>query len=253
MATFLKATAKKVILVCVIVAVWWTFSLEANPFFLPSPQRVFDAFMANVRNGTLHMAVIYSFLRITMATFVSGIVAIPLGLFIHNTVLGKDWIAPVVSVFRFAPVTAFYPLLISWFGIGEEMKIAFLFVAMFVYMLPSVVLCLNEVNPNLIDTGLTIGMSKMQTIARIQVPASLPSIMESFAMMYGIGFTYIAVVETVNAKFGLGFIIQQSASRGKTDYVFMAIIVIMAISVCFDFVANLAIRKTFKWKYINDD
>lgn len=153
---------------------------------------------------------------------------------------------------RYIPVTAFYPLLIMWFGIDETMKVVFLFIATFVYMMPSVILCLDEVNTDLIDTGLTIGMNKLQTIYKIQIPASLPSVLNSFIMMYGIGFTYIAVAETVNAKFGLGWIIQQSSSRGRTDMVFMAIIVIMVISVLFDFLAKKAVRKAFKWRYIND-
>ena len=66
-------------------------------------------------------------------------------------------------------MTAFYPLLIMWFGIDEMMKIIFLFIATFVYMMPSVVLCLEEINQDLIDTGLTIGMSKLQTVYKIQI------------------------------------------------------------------------------------
>ena len=97
-----------------------------------------------------------------------------------------------------------------------------------------------------------MGMNKLQTIFRIQIPASLPSVLNSFIMMYGIGFTYIAVTETINAKYGLGYIIQQSSSRGRTDLVFMAIIVIMVISVLFDFSAKKLVKDVFKWMYVND-
>ena len=161
-------------------------------------------------------------------------------------------IEPIIKVMRYIPVTAFYPLLIMWFGIDEVMKISFLFIATFVYMMPSVILCLDEVNIDLIETGLTIGMGKLQTIFLIQIPAILPSLLNSFVMMYGIGWTYIAVAETINAKYGLGFIIQQSSSRGRTDMVFMAIIVIMVVSVIFDAVSGLLIRKIFKWRYLDD-
>ena len=139
-----------------------------------------------------------------------------------------------------------------WFGIDETMKIIFLFMATFVYMMPSVILCLDEINQDLIDTGLTIGMSKMQTIYKIQLPASLPSILNSFVMCYGIGFTYLAVAETINAKHGLGWIIQQNSSRGRTDMVFMAIITIVVISVIFDWTSKRIIKRIFKWRYIND-
>ena len=109
-------------------------------------------------------------------------------------------------------------------------------------MMPSVVLCLGEINTDLIDTALTIGMSKWQTIYMVQIPAILPSVANSFIMMYGIGFTYIAVAETVNAKYGLGWIIQQSSSRGRTDMVFMAISVIVAISITFDWAAKATVK-----------
>ena len=153
---------------------------------------------------------------------------------------------------RYIPVTAFYPLLIMWFGIEETMKIAFLFIATFLYLVPSVILCLDEISSDLIDTGLTIGMSKFQTIYRIQIPACLPSVLNSFIVSYGVGFTYIAIAETINAKYGLGYLIQQSSSRGRTDLVFMAIIVIMVISILFDFTAKKLVRHIFKWRYIDD-
>jgi NitT/TauT family transport system permease protein len=186
------------------------------------------------------------------ATLISGIIALPLGLLIHNSKIAKATISPVINLLRYVPVTAFYPLLIMWAGIEEKMKVSFLFIACFVYMLPSVVLSLEEVNEQLIDTGLTIGMSRLQTITRIQLPSTLPSILHGFVMMVGIGWTYCAVVETINAKYGLGYVIHQGTARGKTDLVFMAIIVIMFVSFVFDNTCKYLIRKIFKWRYIND-
>lgn len=205
-----------------------------------------------IQNGEIFIAIRYSFLRVTVAAFMSAMVAMPIALLVYNIRLAKDVLSPVINIMRYIPVTAFYPLLIMWFGIDELMKIVFLFIATFVYMMPSVILCLEEVNTDLIDTGLTIGMSKFQTVYKIQIPASLPSILNSFIMMYGIGFTYIAVAETINAKYGLGYIIQQSSARGRTDMVFMAIIVIMIISVVFDFVTKGFVRKIFRWRYLDD-
>lgn len=248
----IKKVLKNIGLVVFIVVIWNIASKHANPVFVPDPKKVYQDLIGVIKDGSLFIALKYSFLRITIATFISGIISIPIGLLIYNFKLVKDFLYPVVSAIRYVPVTAFYPLLIMWFGIDEMMKIVFLFIATFVYMMPSVVLALDEINPDLIDTGLTIGMNKLQTITRIQIPAILPSLMSSFIMMYGIGWTYIAVAETVNAKYGLGFIIQQSSSRGRTDLVFMAIIVIMIVSVLFDNIAKKILKKAFKWRYIND-
>ena len=248
----MKTILKRIALFISIILIWDICSNNVNPLFIPDPKVVFKNLIEMIKNGQLLMAIKYSFLRITIATFISASIAYPIALLVYNSKIAKDIINPIISIMRYIPVTAFYPLLIMWFGIDEVMKIAFLFIATFVYMMPSVILCLEEVNEDLIDTGLTIGMSKLQTIFRIQIPASLPSVLNSFIMMYGIGFTYIAVSETVNAKFGLGFIIQQSSSRGRTDLVFMAIIVIMVISVLFDYVSKKLVRCIFKWRYLNE-
>lgn len=235
-----------------IVFLWYSSSLNANPLFIPSPLKVLDNFKILISDGSLFLNLWYTFRRIMIATIISGGISIPLGLLVHNSKIANATISPVINLLRYVPVTAFYPLLIMWVGIGEEMKITFLFIACFVYMLPSVVLSLDEVNEQLIDTGLTIGMNKLQTITRIQLPYTLPSILNGFVMMVGIGWTYCAVVETINAKYGLGYIIQQSTSRGRTDMVFMAIIVIMFVSFVFDNTCKALIQKTFKWRYGNE-
>lgn len=248
----IKKILKGFLLIGVILFVWHFVSLNANQLFIPSPIKVFDDFIILVKNRELFIAIKYSFARVTVAAVLSALISLPIAILIYNVKIANDCLAPIISVLRYIPVTAFYPLLIMWFGIDETMKIVFLFIATFVYMMPSVVLCFDEVRQDLIDTGLTIGMNKWQTIWRIQIPASLPSIMNSFIMMYGIGFTYIAVAETINAKYGLGWIIQQNSSRGRTDMVFMAIITIMIISVIFDCVSKTIVKRIFNWRYLND-
>lgn len=248
----IKKIIKRLLLLLSVILVWSLCAQNVNPLFVPDPKVVFLNIIEMIKNGQLFIAIRYSFLRITIATFLSGAIAYPIALLVYNSKIANDIISPVISIMRYIPVTAFYPLLIMWFGIDELMKIVFLFIATFVYMMPSVILCLDEISQDLIDTGLTIGMSKLQTVYKIQIPASLPSVLNSFIMMYGIGFTYIAVAETINAKYGLGYIIQQSSSRGRTDMVFMSIIVIMVISIAFDFIAKSLVKRIFKWRYLND-
>ena len=67
---------------------------------------------------------------------------------------------PVVAPLRYMPISAFIPLLILWFGIYEKQKIAFLFLGVFVYLLPVVVTAIRAVPEELVQTALTLGASK---------------------------------------------------------------------------------------------
>lgn len=244
---------KKVLGLIILLFVWQIGSTMTTPLFVPSPMNTFEALKGLFETEQLIPGLQYSFSRISMAALLSMSIAVPLAIFVCAFKPIKDIVSPVVSAMRYIPVTAFSPLLILWFGIEEEMKIAFLFIATFVYLLPSTIMCLEDVPQDLIDTGRSIGMKPYEIITEILLPAALPSIANSFLMMYGIGWTYVAVIEAVNAKYGLGFIINVGAARGKTAVVFAAILVIVVFSFLFDFLGKKLIRMLFRWRYLNDN
>lgn len=244
---------KKIFGVIILVLLWQVGSMMTTPLFVPSPLAVWDAFIGLIESGQLWNGLIYSFGRISTATLLSMSIGTVTAILICSVKSLNEVISPIISAMRYIPVTAFSPLLILWFGIDEEMKISFLFLATFVYVLPSTVLCLQDVPQDLIDTGKSIGMRTHEIITEILLPAALPSIMNSFLMMYGIGWTYVAVIEAVNAKYGLGYIINQGAARGKTAVVFAAILTIVVFSYVFDRIGNYLIRKIFRWRYLNDN
>lgn len=237
--------------ICIII-IWYLVSLRVNHLFVPDPFDVLYNGITLLKTGQLQIALWYTFRRILIATCISGSISLVFGFLIYNFKFMRNTINPVINLLRYIPATAFYPLLIMWLGIDEQMKIAFYVIVTLVYMLPSVVLSLEEINNDLIETGYTLGMNKLQVITMIQLPATLPSILNSFVITFGIGWTYCAICETINAKYGLGYMIQQSSSRGRTDLVFLGIITIMIVSFVFDNVSKYAIRKIFKWRYLND-
>lgn len=243
---------KRVFGVTLLILLWQICSSMTIPLFVPSPMSVLSALLGLIETGQLIPGLLYSFSRISIAALLSMSVAVPLAVLVCAIKPIKDVVSPIVSAMRYIPVTAFSPLLILWLGIDEAMKVAFLFLATFVYLLPSTIMCLEDIPQDLIDTGKSIGMRQHEIISEILLPAALPSIMNSFLMMYGIGWTYVAVVEAVNAKRGLGFMINVGAARGKTAIVFAAILVIVLFSYLFDCFGKKMIKRVFRWRYLDD-
>lgn len=249
MITHLKRT-KRILPILGLLIIWAIASQFSNPLFLPQPSKVLETFMSLLENGTLLESLKASFLRITSATLLAAAISIPLGLLVANYKAMDDIVTPITGFMRFMPVTAFYPLLIMWVGIGESMKISFLFFATIFFFLPTVILAVKDVNPDLIDTARTMGVSKFKVMTKVLLPASLPSISQSFLMMYGIGWTYIIIAEIINTNTGLGYLMNIGSARGRTDMVFAALITILIVSYIFDTAGNFTIKKVFKWKFI---
>lgn len=245
----MKKSIRSSLVILTLLISWVMLSGVTNPLFLPDIKDVIDNFKTLAINGMLFESIIKSFWRITLATSLSCAISIPLALIIYSNEIIDDLISPLANMLRYLPVTAFGPLLILWVGINEEMKITFLFCATFFYFLPSVLLCVKEVDKRLIETSYTMGMNKFQVITKVVLPYTLPSICESILMMYGIGWSYIVVAEATNATRGLGYLINIGSARGRTDMVFMSIITIMTISFIIDTLGKKLIRKAFAWKY----
>ena len=110
-----------------VLVIWWIASGFVNKLFLPSPPQVLKALIETLKSGLLIKSFFGSFWRITIATCYSGIMAILIASLVVNSKTLEKIIVPITATSRYIPVTVFYPLLIMWLGIGETMKITFLF------------------------------------------------------------------------------------------------------------------------------
>jgi NitT/TauT family transport system permease protein len=235
-----------------VAIVWCALTLGANPIvselFLPSPIAVLKATLNMVFEHTLFDAIWVSTLRIAVSFLAAALVALPLGVLMGALEPINRLMEPVMAPLRYMPISAFIPLLILWLGIGESQKIAFLFLGVFVYLLPVVVTAIRAVPEELVQTALTLGATRWQVIRTVLVPAALPDIFDSFRVMNAISWTYVILAEFVNARRGLGFMIQLAGSHLKTAQVFSGILVIGVIGLATDGLIRGLNRLLFRWR-----
>jgi NitT/TauT family transport system permease protein len=99
-----------------------------------------------------------------------------------------------------------------------------------------------------VQTALTLGASRFQTIMTVLVPHALPDIFDAFRVMNAISWTYVILAEIVNARSGLGFMIQLAGAHLKTDEIFSGILVIGIIGIVTDAAIRFVNSLLFRWK-----
>jgi NitT/TauT family transport system permease protein len=235
-----------------VTIVWCALTLGKKPlvseFILPSPIAVIQATMRMIFEHTLFDAIWASTVRILISFLAAAAVALPLGVLMGAYEPINRLLEPVMAPLRYMPISAFIPLLILWLGIGESQKIAFLFLGVFVYLLPVVVTAIRAVPEELVQTALTLGASRWQVIRTVLVPAALPDIFDSFRVMNAISWTYVILAEFVNARRGLGYMIQLAGAHLHTADVFSGILVIGFIGLFTDGVIRGLNRVLFAWR-----
>jgi NitT/TauT family transport system permease protein len=214
---------------------------------LPSPTEVLRAFPVLHFEEALVRSALRSFYRVSMGFALAAAVAIPLGIVMGAFPVIKHFFNPMLDPLRFLPISALVPLFIVWFGIDELQKIVFLFVGIFVYMLPLVVEAVDNVEEVYLQTATTLGATRGQLIRHVLIPGSLPAIGEALRVMNGIGWTYVIMAEVVNARYGLGYLITTAGKRSHVDQIFALVLVILFIGVVTDWIIRFVNVKLFHW------
>jgi NitT/TauT family transport system permease protein len=214
---------------------------------LPSPTEVLRAFPVLHFEEALVRSIGRSLYRVYMGFFLAAAVAIPLGLIMGTFPPVKHFFVPLLDPLRFLPISALVPLFIVWFGIDELQKIVFLFVGIFVYLLPLVVEAVENVDDVYLQTATTLGATRGQLIRHVLIPGSLPAIGEALRVMNGIGWTYVILAEVVNARYGLGYLITVAGKRSHVDQIFALVLVILFIGVITDWIIRQVNATLFAW------
>ena len=233
-----------------VAAVWCllTYGGIMKPDFLPSPTEVLRGTLQLFLQYELWAAIVGSTRRILLAFLLASAVALPLGVLMGAFEPVSRFFEPIVAPLRYMPISGFINILILWFGIDEKQKIAFLFLGVFVYLLPVVVTAIRLVPEELVQTSLTLGASRWQVIRTILVPAALPEIFDSFRVMNAISWTYVILAEWVNPGHGLGYIIELARTHQKASWAFAGLLVIGGIGLLTDFIIRTISGLLFRWR-----
>ena len=217
------------------------------PLSLPKPGGVVAAFVRLWFEYDLVGNVVASWWRIAQAFFWSAVVAIPLGILMA----GFRWlwalVNPVAAPMRAMPLTAFLPAFIALFGMDETMKIAFLWFGMFFYLLAVVVEEGNRVDNALVETAYTLG-AKRRHLLWLMFRASFPAIFSSFRILYDIGWTYVILAEMVNARKGVGYMVEAARKVFDFERVYAGIIAIGLAAFLFRLLLMLCESLLFPWR-----
>jgi NitT/TauT family transport system permease protein len=247
-----RTTATMVgLLAPVLVATTWcvlTYGHLVSPGFIPSPTETLRGTLQLFIQYDLWDAILISTKRILSAFLLAAAVALPLGVLMGAFDPVNAFFEPIVAPLRYMPISAFIPLLILWFGIYEKQKIAFLFLGVFVYLLPVVVSAIRTVPEELVQTSLTLGASRWQVVRTVLLPAALPEIFDSFRVMNAIAWTYVILAEAINPGGGLGYMVDLAYRHQKASWSFAGLLVIGGIGLLTDFVIRMLGSWLFRWR-----
>jgi ABC-type nitrate/sulfonate/bicarbonate transport system permease component len=254
----LSASQRRALGIAAVVTVLVLWSAIAGlglvgPNKLPPPWQVARAFGYLAWDGTtgrslLLNATMWSVGRVVGAAVLVVAIGIPVGVLMGAAPRINAFLSPLVDPFRSAPVVALLPIMVMWFGIGESMKIMFLFVGAVVFLIPMVRDAIIAVPQAYWISARDLGATPFEAVRHAVLPMAMPRIADAVIVGVSVMWTYITVAEYVNAREGLGQLIQNARRFSAMDQVFAGIIVIIALALLTYSSMQYIKRKLYPWE-----
>jgi len=243
---YLKITISSFVIFVLIWQVMYSCKVVSN-IFLPSPLGVLQYLANDIISGNIWGNLYISCYRIFMGFLLAAVIGVPIGILVgcYNSV--EAYIQPMIEFFRYLPVPAFIPLIMIWVGIGEEAKIAVIFLGTLFQLIPMVADDVRSVPEDYINAAYTLGAKRFEVIRKVIIPAMLPRLMNTLRMIMGWAWTYLVVAELVAANSGLGYSILKAQRYLKTPAIFSGILVIGLLGLIIDRTFSGVSKRLFPW------
>ncbi|GGK77315.1 ABC transporter permease [Mangrovihabitans endophyticus] len=208
------------------VALWWlvTVALHIDPFFVPSPADVLDAFMRDPGFMMNETWVTFSRVLIGFGIAVAG------GLLIA-VLLAASWTVermtmPLLAAINAVPKVALAPLLLVWMGFGNSPKIVMVVLVSFFPVIVSTMAGLTSTPADLRELGRSLSASWWQTFVKVRLPWALPQIFVGIKVATPLAIIGAVIGEVVSPDHGLGSVIVGSGSSADTPLAFAALVLL---------------------------
>jgi NitT/TauT family transport system permease protein len=234
--TPLKRLFKSFIAIFVLLLVWETFPRLGlvDRTFLPPVSEVIQAWWLLLLSGELWSHLQASLFRSLLGFSVALLLAIPLGLLLGWYKPLSELITPLLELFRNTAALALLPVFILILGIGETSKVSIIIYACSWPLLLNTISGVKNVDPLLIKSAKSMGLSPIRLFQRVILPASVPTIFTGIRLAGASSILVLVAAEMVGAKAGLGYLINYAQYNFQVPNMYAGIITISGLGLLFN-------------------
>jgi ABC-type nitrate/sulfonate/bicarbonate transport system permease component len=189
-------------------------------------------------------------LKRLVAGFVIGSgIGIGIGLLMGSSRVARRILDPLVELARATPPIAIVPALIVLLGLGDGMRIAVIAFGVCFPVLVNTIEGVRAVSPEARDTAAMLQVGPVERVARIYLPAALPSIFAGLRVSISIGLVMVVISEFVGEGEGLGHYIIFQQTQFSVPEMYSGILFLGLLGYALNRLFLVAERRVLAWHY----
>jgi NitT/TauT family transport system permease protein len=169
------------------------------------------------------------------------------GLLIGLSKLMERVLDPTIQVLRNIPVTAWVPLSLVFFGIGNAPAVFLIGLGAFFPAAINSTHGVRQLNITLYKAARMMGANERELLSRVILPAALPSILTGVRLSMGIAWVLVVVAEILAVRSGLGYLLNDAYLFYRNDVVIAAMLSIGVLGFLSDRLVVLVREMLLAW------
>ena len=233
-----------------VVAVWQLLGATGNinPRVLATPAQVAQAAWDLAKDGELESNLLASLQRVGTGLLIGVGLGVLLAVLAGLFRLGEELIDSTMQVVRALPVLGLLPLVIIWFGVGEEPKIALVAFAAACPVYINTYAGIRGVEYRLVEAGRVVGLNRLGLIRHVILPGAVPGFLVGLRFALTSAWLVIIVAEQLNATSGIGYLMNQAQAWYRTDIIVLGLLIYGVLGLLADSLVRLLERRLLVWR-----
>ncbi len=215
---------------------------------LPPPSEVLTTLWWLLQQGGLAGHVAASTVRVLIGFAAGAALALAVGALVGLSQRADRLLDPSFQALRAIPSLAWVPLLLLWLGIDEPPKLVLIAIGAFFPVYMGVASGIRDVDRKLVEVARMAGLSSVELVRRVLLPASLPSLMTGLRNGLSLAWMFMVAAELIAATRGLGYLLTDGRETGRADIVLAAIVLLALLGKLSDTAMAALERRWLAWR-----
>jgi NitT/TauT family transport system permease protein len=235
-------------LACIgLLLVWQLASLALNNDSFPTALQAIRAIPAILGDKDSLVNFAASLRRMAIGFGIAAAVSIPLGLLMGRSRAVASFFNPLLMVIYPVPKAALMPIIMLWLGVGDLSKTLVIFLGVSLPVIYHSFEGAKAVEEKMLWSGAAMGLSAMQRLVRIVLPAALPEILTGCRTGLVLALITMITSEMIARQSGAGNILFNALDMGQYDTVFAMIIIVGALGIGLDALFERLRARLVRW------
>lgn len=231
----------------VIIVLWQGYVdvAHVSKIVLPSPMDILHASWQ--RSDLLVRETVPTMLESLYGFALAIVIGIPLAVCVVSSRVLNLTMYPILIATQSVPKVAVAPIILVWFGLGMQSKLAIAFLVAFFPIVVDTATGLQATPPGLLELARSLRASRWQTFWKVQFPAAMPFIFSGAKVAVTLAVIGAVIGEFVGSINGLGNLLLSANSQLDGPLAWAALVWLSALGITLFLGVVLAERLLMPW------